>query len=261
MMVDPMQTTHDELIEAVAASADAGFTGVSVWTLYTAAIPPDDVRSILDDHGVAGSFVEGVFAWANAPDDAAALADVEAALAVAELVGASEIQAVMLEPELEDVDRAIQRFRVVCDRAAEDGVGIALEFLPWTGIPDLDTAWRIIDGADRPNAGLCLDTWHWVRQPGGPAPDLLRSIPGDRIHLLQVCDAAADATDDALTECMTNRLLLGDGVVDLPEVLAILDEIGADPIVSPEIFSTALVAEGKAAMAKKVHDSTQAALG
>ena len=72
------------------------------------------------------------------------------------------------------------------------------EFLPWTGIPDLATAWRIVESAARENAGILLDTWHWQRQPGGPAVDVLRGIPGDRIPVLQVCDCRPEPEGDPL---------------------------------------------------------------
>ena len=47
----------------------------------------------------------------------------------------------------------------------------------------------------------------------------------------------------------------------VPETLvAALDEIGAEPLVAPEVFSAALLAEGPEAMARRVVDATRATL-
>jgi len=130
----------------------------------------------------------------------------------------------------------------VVEAAGQVGAQVCVEFLPWSGIPDLATAWRLVEPLG-PGAGIVIDGWHWVRQPGGPAPDLLRSIPGDRIGYVQVCDVAAEPAGDPLTDAMSNRLLPGEGVVDFAELFAVLREIGASPFVATEIFNPALVAE------------------
>src|SRR5207302_1122238 len=75
------------------------------------------------------------------------------------------------------------------DRAAGAGRSLSIEWLPWTVLPPLSSAWQLIESVDRANVGLVFDNWHWLRQPGGPQPDVLRTIPGDREHLLQLCDA------------------------------------------------------------------------
>ena len=36
--------------------------------------------------------------------------------------------------------------------------GVHLEFMPISGVPDLETAWAIVSEADRPNGGLLFDT-------------------------------------------------------------------------------------------------------
>jgi len=67
--------------------------------------------------------------------------------------------------------------------------------------------------------------------------------------------------DDPMLESMTNRLLPGEGDVDWSALLGILDEIGADPIWAPEVFSIRLLDEGPVEMARRIHDSTCKVLG
>src|SRR5205085_1508585 len=54
-------------------------------------------------------------------------------------------------------------FGAFCDRAADLGARVHLEFIPMTAIRDLATAWVVVQGADRPNGGVLFDTWHFFR--------------------------------------------------------------------------------------------------
>src|SRR2546422_560660 len=75
-------------------------------------------------------------------------------------------------------------------------------------------AWRTGEGAGQAKGGILLDLWHWHRQPGGPAFELLSRIPGERIHYVQVCDATDSPQPDVFAGAMSARVLPGDGVVD-----------------------------------------------
>ena len=99
---------------------------------------------------------------------------------------------------------------------------------------------------------LCID---------GPAFDLLASIPGGRIHVLQLDDAGPPADVDPMVETMTDRRLPGEGVVDLPALLAALDAIGADPVLAPEVFSAANAADGPAEAARRIVEATRRVVG
>lgn len=232
LLEDPMAAGPDELRGAAEAAAEAGCTELSVWGFQLPAMGD------LDALGLRVAVVEAATTWpAGDPKPEA-----DHLVSLAAEVGASKIVAVTMEPTLPDVDRARENLAVLVDLATSAGAQVCVEFLPWSGIPDLATAWRLVEPLG-PDAGILLDTWHWVRQPGGPAVDLLRTIPGERIGYVQVCDAAAEASADVLDEAMTARLLPGEGIVDFAEVFAVLGEIGASPFVATEIFNPGLVAE------------------
>jgi sugar phosphate isomerase/epimerase len=62
-------------------------------------------------------------------------------------------------------------FAAFCDRAADRSLPVELEFVPFWGIPDLATAWRIVSTADQPNGTLMIDSWHLLKgseSPGSP---------------------------------------------------------------------------------------------
>lgn len=232
LLEDPMAAGPDELRAAAEAAAAAGCTELSVWAFQLASM--GDLAGL----GLNVTALEAAMTWpaADPRTEAAQLAELAAE------TGAGLIAAVCMEPELPDLDRARDNLAVVLEAARDAGARICVEFLPWSGIPDLATAWRLVEPLG-PDAGILLDTWHWVRQPGGPAVALLRSIPGERIAYVQVCDAAAALDGDPMAEAMSSRLLPGEGAVDFAEVFGVLREIGASPFVATEIFNPALVAE------------------
>src|SRR5580658_9797938 len=80
-------------------------------------------------------------------------------------------------------------FGRLCDRAAGFGARVHLEFIPFTIVRTLRTAWDLVRAADRPNGGLVFDTWHFFR--GEPDFEVLAGIPGDRIFCVQLDDAPA----------------------------------------------------------------------
>ena len=119
-----------------------------------------------------------------------------------------------------EIDEVIEAFAAVCDRAAESGVLVHLEFTPFSGIPDLATAWEVVRTADRPNGGLVFDTWHYFR--GARDDRLLEEIPGERIFGLQISDAAAEPVGSLLSDTLRHRRLPGEGAFDLEGVLPIV---------------------------------------
>jgi sugar phosphate isomerase/epimerase len=68
---------------------------------------------------------------------------------------------------------------------------VHVEFLPWSRIADVATAWEVVRLADRANAGIAVDAWHWFR--GTPDEAALRTVPGVKILAVQLGDAPATA--------------------------------------------------------------------
>jgi sugar phosphate isomerase/epimerase len=258
LLTDPFSCDRTDLERVLAATTATGCRTWSLWVpLHTAAIGLDTAARLIRDAGVTVAVVEALTQWPDGPR-AEAVAEAESTCAAAVALGASTVLACVLDPTLRSQEDAVAGFAAVCDIAAGHGLRVCLEFLPWTAIPNLAAAWDLVDRSGRPNAGLLLDTWHWTRQPGGPNPELLRQIPGERVHYVQVCDVAAEPSGETSFEAMTNRLIPGEGVADFTGLFAVLEEIGADPIVAAEVFNPALAAQGADVMAKAVYAATSA---
>jgi 4-hydroxyphenylpyruvate dioxygenase len=153
----------------------------------------------------------------------------------------------------------VEHFSLVCDRAARSGARVHVEFTPFSGIPDLATAWDIVRRADHRNGGLVFDTWHYLR--GARDDALLAKIPGERILAVQINDAAKDPVGSLLRDTWSYRRLPGDGSFDLAGVLPILahkENIGPPGI---EVLSEELWRLPPAEIGRRSGEALRSALG
>jgi sugar phosphate isomerase/epimerase len=232
LLTDPLNATEPQIRAAGEAAVAAGFNDASVWSFQLGALDGVDLEVAV---------LEAAMAWAGT-DAAAAEAEIAQLAELVKTYGATKVGACVLEPVIADFDLAQRNLGALAERVGALGAQVCVEFLPWTAIPDLATVWRLVEPLPS-SAAILLDTWHWQRQPGGPNPALLATIPGERIGYVQICDAAAEPDGEPYAECMANRLLPGDGVVDFAGVFGILRDIGADPYLATEIFNPGMVAE------------------
>ncbi len=229
--------------ERVAAAAESGFAGIGLFIgeyerLRASGRTDRELRAALDAQGLALAEIEVLTGWSGS-GEARARADacLETACHMAEVFGARHLQAI--GPYEGSLDDAARDFARVCDRAAEVGLRVALEFLPPTNICDAGVALALVERAGRANGGLCLDTWHHFR--GACDWELLRTIPGERVVSIQLDDGTLEPEQtDYYADTTRNRRLFGAGEFDLPRFLRLLDEIGATGPRSLEVISSEL---------------------
>lgn len=161
------------------------------------------------------------------------------ALRMCEELGVTSLSAIATASSDVPVPELAAYFARVCDRAAAFGARVHLEFIPFTIVRTLRTAWDLVRAADRPNGGLVFDTWHFFR--GEPQFDVLDTISGDRIFQVQLDDARQEPAG-SLREETQHRLLPGDGELDLVTAVQALHRIGALRWVGPEVISPDLAA-------------------
>ena len=161
---------------------------------------------------------------------------------IAEVLGARSLNVADALGGRWSVDEGASAFAALCDRAAEHGLLVHLEWLAWSRVPDLATAWEIVRWADRPNGGLNVDMWHCART--GTTPEDLLAIPGERILAVQVDDGPALAEDDLVEATLHHRLVPGAGEFDLVGYLVALRTIAAVGPIGVEVFSDDLHALG-----------------
>lgn len=256
--------------ERVEAAAAAGFRGITLWAndwqqALADGLSPADMRTLLADHGLEIGELDGVTDWIPGGADTAAMAasgflvDERVFWEIAEALGGRSLNVVEIMGATVHHERAAEGFARLCDRAADYGLLVHLEPLPWSGIPDVFAATRIADLADRPNGGVLLDTWHHFRAGLGAA-DLTPETTA-RINGIQINDAPAAAEDDLMDETMHRRLLPGDGAADVATTLRTLRAAGVDAPVGVEVFSDELAALPVAEAARRAAEATRKVLG
>ncbi len=164
--------------ERVAAASAAGFTAISMWgrdrsEAHREGLSDEDIRRILDDYGVAvadlsalttwlpgtetvggGPFGDGhpFFGWSERDFLETGEAFQARSLSLTDIAGLRV-----------GVDEAAEAFAGVCDRAAEHGLLVQIEFMSMSSLPTIGDAWAVVQAAGRPNGGIVLDTWHFFR--------------------------------------------------------------------------------------------------
>jgi sugar phosphate isomerase/epimerase len=91
-----------------------------------------------------------------------------------------------------------------------------LEFMPWTSVPDLATAARIVEKVGKANAGVLVDALHFDRSESSIGQ--IAGIPLSRLHYWQLCDGPAErpTTSEAMMRAArTERMFPGEGGIDL----------------------------------------------
>ena len=135
------------------------------------------------------------------------------------------------------------RFSACADVLARSHCRLGLEFLGplhlRTRFPH-EFIWRMNEMLEfarecGPNVGLLLDSWHW-HHAGATAADIIAAGKDGIVHV-QVNDSAALPPEEVRDN---ERLMPGEGVIDLTAFFQALKEIGYADGVSPEVFGRGL---------------------
>jgi sugar phosphate isomerase/epimerase len=259
----------------LSAASRAGFAGLSVWARDYAdarrsGYSDADMRAQLEHHGLTVAELDPAWWWTPGEVDVSSLVAIddmevfrygEAELfEIADAIGARSINAVDVLGGSWGVEDAAAAFAGLCDRAAEHGLLVHLEFLPWSRIPDLATAWDIVRRADRPNGGIAVDAWHWFRGQVRSDLETMRSLPGSKVLAVQLDDAPAARESNLMSATLHERLLPGEGAIDLVALLGVLRDIGSEAPIGVEVFSDALHGLGPIEAAQRAADATRAVL-
>jgi len=260
LLETPFTPEISELCAALDAMQKAGIAGGSLWIsqcdhLAAQGLSRSDLQALHEERGLHVSMLGALTAWSIRPRDRDAIvAEVDAALAWAAALGTRRLMAVSPTPLTEEWEAVIEGFALACQRAEESQAEVSFEFLQRGGIRDLSTSADLITRSGCENAGLVLDAFQWMRS--GCDEKTLRSIAPERIHMLQLCDASADASLDQDLGGMTRRHLPGKGDIDWVQLIRILDEMGAVPLIEIEVFDPLLLSRGVDAMARELMGSS-----
>jgi 4-hydroxyphenylpyruvate dioxygenase len=230
-----------DLAEKLDAIARAGFDAVEIFESDFLASPagPAEVGRMVRDAGLQISVFQPFrdFEGLPEPERSRAFDRAERKFAVMQALG-TDLMLVCssVSPQaLGGIDRAAADFHALGERAAAHGLRIGYEALAWgRHVSDHRDAWEVVRRADHPAVGLVLDSFHTLAR--GIDPDTIRSIPGDRIFLVQIADAPR-LQMDALSWSRHFRVMPGQGDLDLVAFLAAVAATGYRGFLSLEIFN------------------------
>ena len=246
LTINSQCTFHWNLEEALDAYVAAGFRNVEphlnlVKDWLDDGHTVDETRELFRSRGlsvVAGSQLE--LACFGSPD--ARISNLKANAANAQLIrelGADKMIVGTDGPEQNSVaalDAVADAARNLAEFTEDLGVDIAIEFNWSPLVRSLQSAARVAEIADHPRVGVLFDTAHYHVTPtklGDVNADSVRYIK--HVHVNDMPDKPAD-----LTHKDADRVLPGEGALDLPGIIAALERGGYDGFFSIELFNEEL---------------------
>jgi 4-hydroxyphenylpyruvate dioxygenase len=229
------------LTEKLHACAAAGFDGVEIFEPDVIACDhsPEELRGLAERLGLSLDLyqplrdIEGV-------DEATFTENLRraaATFATAQRLGIDTILVCsnVATATLDSDEESAAQLRRLGDLAQTYGIRVAFEALAWGRfIDDYRRSWRVVELADHPSVGLCLDSFHVLSR--GHDPAAIADIPGDKIFYLQLADAPA-LSMDVLSWSRHHRLFPGEGSFDLATFVSHVLSTGFDGPLSLEVFN------------------------
>src|ERR1700744_4589839 len=114
------------------------------------------------------------------------IASFEAFFEAGARLGAQHILVAAYDP---DLVRFADRYARFCEAARPYGLTADLEFMPWTSVPNLKQAMRIVEEGNQPNAGLLVDALHFDQSQSLTSG--IAKMPKGKLHYWQICDGPA----------------------------------------------------------------------
>jgi 4-hydroxyphenylpyruvate dioxygenase len=182
------------LEEKLSAAARVGFDGVEIFEndLIASPLAPREIRALAEGLGLTIDLYQPFRDFEGVDDTrlAANLRRAEAKFALMVELGVDTLLVCSnaTASAIDDDARASAQLRALAETAEPYGVRIAYEALAWgRHVWTYGHAWRLVEAADHPSLGVCLDSFHILSRGDDPAG--IRNIPAERIHFLQLADA------------------------------------------------------------------------
>lgn len=238
-------TMKATLPEDIAAAGKAGFKALEIWAAkmdtYLTNRSLDDLNAIFTQHRVQPASINSIeFVTFRSADDYALIkARCHELCARADALGCDKIVVVPSPTPKEGTSweeikaASVQVLHDLADVAVPYGVNLAFEFLGfgWCSVRTLAQCWEIVQAVSRPNVGLVIDTCHFYA--GGSELASIEAIDPEKLlifHINDVEDRPKETIEDA------HRLLPGEGVIPLDDILSRLERIGFGGLCSIELF-------------------------
>ena len=231
------------LIRKIELAGQAGYDGIELWVndIYEHIGRGGEVRDVelaIADNGLIVPSMIAIRQWGDMDGWEYQLVKDEAKRRFA-LCARLGSQYIVATPPLEkmETDHLPDRYRDLLQIGREEGIKPTFEYISFfKSVYRLADAWDIVQKADDTDSTIILDAFHnWN---SNSTLDDLRQIPLDKISHYHIDDAAHNKP--STTQKDPDRVMIGEGQIDLKAEIAVLKEIGYDKTVSLELFNAEL---------------------
>lgn len=240
------------------SAAGWSYFGLDIFDVRGAGASVDDLATAAHERGLECIEVEFLENWwvPAGPERAMADRDRDDLLAAAHAFGC---EVVKIGPALEDDPsftwaHQIAGLNRLAARGRDAGVRFAIEPMPFTPLPDLIAARKLLDEVD-PAIGLCVDVCHVFRS-GLPYDELAAVVDPDRLFRVELADGLRTPIGSLRDDTVDHRLLPGQGDFKVRDFAARLRELGWSGIWGVEILSAALRATPVEEALRAVREAT-----
>jgi 4-hydroxyphenylpyruvate dioxygenase len=229
------------LVEKLYACAAAGLDGVEIFEpdLVVSESGPEEIRALAKRLGLSLDLYQPFRDFEGVTPELLAdnLRRAEAKFALMQRMGIKTILVCsnVATATIDSDEVSANQLRALGDLAEAYDVRVAFEALAWGRfVDDYRRSWRIVERADHPRIGLCLDSFHILSRGHDPAG--IEQIPGEKIFYLQLADAPA-LSMDVLSWSRHYRLFPGEGAWDLAAFVSHVLCAGYSGPLSLEVFN------------------------
>jgi 2-keto-myo-inositol isomerase len=238
-------TMKAALPQDIAAASEAGFKALEIWAAkmdeYLAEHNVTELGALFAEHGMQPASINSIeFITFRPPEEYEQIkARCRELCELAQSLGCDKIVVVPSPTpeggatEEEIRGESVRVLRELAAIAEPYGVKLAFEFLgfPWCSVRTLGQCYDIVKEVNRPNVGLVIDTCHFYA--GGSNLRDIERVHAPKLLILHINDVE-DRPEETIEDA--HRLLPGEGVIPLDDILVRLSHIGYDGLCSIELF-------------------------
>lgn len=227
------------ILDKIRVAAEAGYEGIELWHADIEAHieqggTVEEIRAEVDRCGLEVPTTVMLKGWCEpeGPEDEAGMAACRMKMEHAVIVGAKHSVAGPPHSGV-DFDLAAKRYGRLLDLGIELGVKPAMEYLGFAQeVNSIADALRIMEGSGHPQATIVLDPFHDFR--GGGGHDDVAKLRPEQIAVCHFDDAPA--SPPAHEQRDPDRVMPGEGVIELDKFVGLLKQIGYSGFISLELF-------------------------
>lgn len=229
------------LAEKLRAASDAGYDGVEIFEQDLVVSPhsPEQIRARGEELGLSFDLYQP-FRDLDGVDEEQFVDNLRRLESKFRIMQRLNIDMILIctnvsTATVDDDEICAAQLRRAGELAAGYGIRLAYEALAWGKyVNTYRHAHRIVELADHPSVGTCVDSFHILSRADDPSG--IAGIPAEKLFFVQLADAPARDMD-LLSWSRHHRVFPGEGDFDLVEFLRLIAVSGFDGPVSLEIFN------------------------